>query len=234
MLIVSDQQTVGIRRQGRLAGTGKAEENSRFLGLGIHVRGTVHGKHIELLRKNIVHGGEDALLQLTGILCAGDHDHMRFVVDHDGCLGMGAVDLRAALEAGCGNQREIRLSVVLQFFFRRTKKELVHEEALARKLGDDTELLLIFGIRSRHAVEDENFAVLQVSGDLALDRIEFFSGDGTVHIAPCNIVVHTGCVNDKFVFRAPPGIFSGRHDQCTGGAQHSFSPSDGRFRKFRR
>ena len=110
VLVVADQHAVGVGGQGGLAGAGQAEEDGGVPVLA-DVGGAVHGEHA-LLGQQVVHDGEDALLDLAAVLAAGDQDQLLLIVDHDGGLGVDAVTLGDALEAGSGNDGEIDLEVL--------------------------------------------------------------------------------------------------------------------------
>src|SRR5699024_11224643 len=90
VLVVADQLAAGVGGQGGLAGAGQAEEHGGLVGLGVHIGRAVHGQDV-LLGHDVVHGGEDALLDLAAVLAAGDDDHVGLGVDHDGGLAVDAV-----------------------------------------------------------------------------------------------------------------------------------------------
>ena len=222
MLVVADELAVRVGGQSGLAGAGQAEEDSGLMGLGIHVGGAVHGQDV-LLGQNIVHGGEYALLDLAGVLGAADDDEVCLVVDHDGSFGMNAVDLRIALEAGGGDDGVVRFAIGGQLFRGRTDEKLMDEEVLGSQLVDDAELLGVLGVCACETVEDKDFAALQVSAQLALDGVKLFLGDGTVHLAPCDVVMDSGGVDDELVVRRTAGVLAGRDDQSAGVAQLAFA-----------
>ena len=202
------------------------------MGHGIHVGGAVHRQDV-LLGQNVVHGGEHALLDLAGVLRAADDDEVRLIVDHDGGFGVNSVDLGIALEAGSGKDGVVRVAVGGQLFRGRADQELMDEEVLGRHFVDDAELLRMFGIGAREAVKDEDLAALQVSAQLALDGVEFFLGDGAVHLAPRDVVVNGGGVNDEFVVRRTAGIFTGGDDERAGVAQLALAETESRFGELR-
>ena len=228
MLVVANELAVRVGGKGGLAGAGQAEEDSRLMGLGIHVRRAVHRKDV-LLGQNIVHGGEDALLDLAGVLGAADDDEMCLIVDHDGSLGVNAVDLGVALEAGGSEDGVVRFAVGSQLFRGRTDEELMDEEVLGRHFIDDAELLGVLGISACKAVEDEHFAALEVSAQLALDGVELLSGDGTVHLAPGDVVMDGGGVDDELVVRRT----AGGDDECAGVAQLALAAAERCFGELR-
>ena len=182
----------------------------------------MHGQDV-LLGHDIVHGGEDALLDLAAVLAAADDDHVGLVVDHDGGLAVDAVHLGIALEAGGHQHGVVGLAKVGQLLGGGTDQQITDEQVLAGQLIHNAELLGVLGVRAGHAVKDEDFAALQVGGNLALDGVELLAADGTVDLAPGNLVVNALGVNDELVVGGAAGIFAGGHNQSTGVAQGTFA-----------
>lgn len=71
MHVVTHKTALGISRQSSLAGTAEAEEE-RNVAIRADVGAAVQRKHA-LLRHEVVHEGEDALLHLAGVLRAENH-----------------------------------------------------------------------------------------------------------------------------------------------------------------
>ena len=130
---------------------------------------------------------------------------------------MYAVHLRDALEAGRRQNGKVRHKVI-QLRFRRTNQKLMDEEILARHFVDDAEALRIGLVGTREAVEHKNFLVLQVCKHFCTDRIEFLSCNRHVDLAPRDIVMYGGGVDNEFIVRASARIFSRFHDKrpCVG------------------
>ena len=198
------------------------------MGLGIHVRGAVHREDV-LLGQHIVHRGEDALLDLACVLGAADDDEVRLIVDHDGSLGVDAVHHGIALEAGGAEDGVVRLAVGGKLFRGRADEKLMDEEILRSKLVDDAELLGMCGIGACEAVENEDLTALQVSAELALDGVEFLLGDGAVDLAPGDVVMDGGGVNDELVVRRAAGVLAGGDDERAGVAQLALAAAQGSF-----
>ena len=213
MLVVTDQHTVGVGRQRSLTGAGQAEEHSAVTVLA-DVGRAVHGEHTHL-RQHIVHHGEYGLLDLAGILGAAN-DHLAcFIVHQNGGLRAGTVDLGDALEAGRGNDGVV-LMEILQLLTRRTAQQLVDKQVLAGQLIHNAERLGVLGIGAGKTVENKDFLALQISDDLSANGVKLGLLDGTVHLAPRNIVMDGGCVNDKLIVGAAAGVFTGLDHQRAG------------------
>lgn len=74
VLVITNQSTVGVGRQGGLSGTGQAEEQSDVAALAL-VGGRVQGQDVVLDRHFVEKNGENTLLHLTSVLGTQD-DHL--------------------------------------------------------------------------------------------------------------------------------------------------------------
>ena len=231
MLVIADQLAVRVGGEGGLAGAGETEEHG-----GVAVRadvgGAVHREHA-LLGQDIVHDGEHGLLDLARVLRAADHDLVRLIVDEDRGLGARPVDLGDALEAGGGDDG-IVLAEVRELLGRRAAQQLVDEEVLARQLVDDAERLRILGIGAGEAVEDKDVLALQIGDDLGADGVELGLLDGAVHLAPGDIVMDSGGVDNELVVGAAAGILTGFHDQRAGIGERALSARKRMLHELRR
>ena len=86
VLIIADQQSLGIRGKGGLAGAGEAKEDRRILAFHIGVGRAVH-RSDALQRHIIVHHGEHALLHLAAV--PGVDDNLLMARDVEGNRGLG-------------------------------------------------------------------------------------------------------------------------------------------------
>ena len=226
VLVVADQRPVRVGGQGGLAGAAEAEEHGGVSVLA-DVGRAVHGQDA-LGGEDVVHDGEDGLLDLAGVLAAGDEHLVLLQVHQDGGLAVGAVHLGNAQEAGGHDQGVVR-RIVLQLLRRGTDQQLVNKQVLAGQLIDDAEAAGIFGIGAAEAVEYEQLFALQVGQHLALDGVVFFLGDGHVHLAPGNAVVDGGGVHKEFVVGAAAGVFAGADSQGAVLGQNALAPLQGLF-----
>lgn len=76
MLVVTDQQSVGVGRKGGFTGTRETKEQCdvAVVALGLVGRG-VEGELTEFDGLEVVHDGEDTLLHLSSVLCT-ENDHL--------------------------------------------------------------------------------------------------------------------------------------------------------------
>ena len=72
VLVITDQQTLRIGRQGCLTGSGQTEEDCGVLTVHIGVCGAVHGSNA-LQRQVVVHHGEHTLLHLSAVPCVNNN-----------------------------------------------------------------------------------------------------------------------------------------------------------------
>ena len=151
---------------------------------------------------------------------------MLFVVDDNGGLGAGAVQLGDALEAGRGDDGVI-LAEVLELLFGGSAQQVADEQVLGGQLVDDAEGLGVLGICAGKAVEDEDLLVLQVSDDLVVQGVEALLGDGLVHVAPCDLVVYALRVHDEFVLGGTAGVLPGLDHQSALVGQGALAAAQG-------
>ena len=188
------------------------------MGLRVHVGGAVHGQNVHL-GHDVVHGGENALLDLAGVLAAADDDEVGLIVDHDGGLGVHAVHNGIALEAGRAQDGVIRLAVSGQLLGGGTDEQLMDEHVLGGQLVHHTEFLGVLLVGAGETVKNEHFAALQVGGHLALDGVKLLAGDGTVDLAPGDLIVNALGVHNEFVVGRTTGVLAGGDHQRAGIAQ---------------
>ena len=87
VLVIADQETLGIGGKGGLAGAGQAEEDGSVLAFHIGVGGAVHGSNA-LQRQIVVHHGEHTLLHLAAVPCVDDDLLAAGDVEGGSCLGV--------------------------------------------------------------------------------------------------------------------------------------------------
>ena len=222
VLVIANELAVGIGGQGGLAGAGQAEEDGGVPGL-TDVGGAVHGEDA-LLGHEVVHDGEDRLLDLTGVLAACDEHHLLLIVDHDGGLRVHMVPLRDALKAGGADDGEVRL-VIGKRLFRGTQQKLVDEKVLAGQLVDHPESFGVFGVRTGKAVKDKDLPVLEIGHHFFIQRVKHRLRGRHVDLAPRDIVMHALAVHDEFIVGRAAGILSRPHAQGAGIAELTLAPA---------
>ena len=215
MLIVADQLTGRVSRKGGLTGAGEAEEHGAVAVIA-DIGGAVHGEQT-FFRKNIVHHGEDALFDFSGVSASGDQNFMCFIVDDDCRLAVDAIHSGDALKARCSDDGVIRL-IIFELFFGRTDQQFMNEEILAGELIDNAEALSVFRVSAGKTVENEQITVLQIREHFRFDRGEFALLNRDIDFAPGDLVMYGRRVNDEFIVRAAAGVFTGFYHKgsCVG------------------
>ena len=82
------------------------------------------------------------------------------------------------------------------------------KKILACELVDDAYGQMVFFIRAGKAVKNKDITILKISGDLAVDTVEFFGRDGYVDLAPVDYIVYGGGVYHKTVVGRAAGVFA--------------------------
>ena len=215
VLVVADEAAGRIGRQGGLAGAGQAEEHRRAARLGVDVGGAVHREHVVLNRQQVVHRGEDGLLDLAGVPGAGHDDDAALEVDGDDGLGGRAVGGRVAAVVGRGEHHEVG-RVGGELLSRGAHEHLAGEERLVGLLAHHGEVAGVRAVGAGHAAHHVGVALGQVGTDALVDVVEVLKRHGGVHLAPGDVVVHVGRVDDEAVLRGAAGVLAGGHGKRAG------------------
>ena len=221
VLVIADQQTLGIGGKGGLTGSGKAEEDGGVLTVHIGIRGAVHGSD-SLQRQVVVHHGEHTLLHLSAIpgvqdnlLAAGD-------VEYNCRLGVQS-QLLVVLNLRLGSvvDNEIRLKVC-KLFLGRLNEHVGYKVCLPGNFHDETDRHA--GILSIYNIQLLIRELLQSNVLYCLPGL-FGSGMVVVLIliggpphGVLGILVH----NDEFVFGGTSRIDTGHYVNCSQFADLSF------------
>ena len=89
----------------------------------------------------------------------------------------------------CEN-RKVRFTELLQFFFLRTDEQIPDKQILPRLLIDDSEFPAMLRIRSREAVEQKYLPTVHVPDHFVFYGTEGLSVDRAVDLSPVNKVMH--------------------------------------------
>ena len=231
VLIVAYKAPVRIGGKGGLAGSGKAEEQ-RAVAIVANVGRAMHGEHA-LLGQQVVHHGEYALFYLTGVLAAGDYYGVLFEVYNYSGFAVYAVYLGRAFEAGGGYYGEAGHEV-LKLLLGRTDEQLMNEQVLAGKLVYNAHGQMIAFVCAGKAFEYEKLAALQIRGHAVIYGFIFLFAYGYIDLAPVDIVMDIGSVDNKTIVRRTAGILAGGNDKRAGLAKRTFAAAEGMLDKLRR
>jgi len=139
VLVVADELTLGIGREGRLARTRQTEEDRR-LALLVGVGRAVH-RSDALQRQQVVHIGEHALLHLTAVPRVEDYLHLlREVEDHGRLRVQTQLLVVLHLRLRSVEHHEVGFAVLLQLGVGRTDEHVLHEVCLPGHLHDEADL----------------------------------------------------------------------------------------------
>lgn len=232
VLVVTDQETVGVSRKGGLSGSGETEEEGDVAGLAVGRLGLVgrgvKGELAELDGLEVVHDGEDTLLHLTGVLGTED-DHLHALeVDLDGGGGGHSGGETVGRELASVVDDEVGLSEVGELLGGGTDKHVVHEESVVGARGDDADLDAVLGVPAGETVEDVDVltGVEVVDGTLTVD-LEGVLVEGNVDRAPPDVVLGGLLVDDTLVLGRTAGLLAGEVDQSSGRGDDGTLVDDG-------
>ena len=160
VLVVADQQTLGIGGQGGLAGAGQAEEQSGVLALLVGVGGAVHGSDA-LQGQVVVHHGEHTLLHLAAV--PGVDDDLLAGSDVEGHASLGVqAQLLVVLNLSLGSvvDHEIGLKA-LQLIVGGLDKHILDEVSLPCHLHDEADGHAGILVSTAESIHDEQSLVAQ-------------------------------------------------------------------------
>src|SRR4051812_1192829 len=98
MLVIPDEPSLGISREGRLPCSREPKEEG-CASISTLVRRAVHGGHAAI-RQDSLQDSENRLFDLAGILGTGDQDATPLEVDSDSSGASGLMSVRDRLELG--------------------------------------------------------------------------------------------------------------------------------------
>ena len=229
MLVITDKQTAGVCGERRLAGAGKAKEDGGLAGLRVDVGRAVHGQHVILDREQVVHVGEDRLLDLSGIAGAGDHDAAVGEVKDDGRGGIDAIGLGVAVITRSGEDVDVRLAEARELAYRRANEHLMDEQRLARALADDANLAGVVAIRPGKAANDVELAPVKVTRDARADALVALARNGGVDLTPAHLVMDHRIIDHEAIERRAPRALPRVDDERAVRREHALAVGKGRL-----
>lgn len=169
VLVVTDQGTVGVSREGGLASAGKTEEESDVAVLAL-VGGGVQGEDVVLDGHFVEENGEDTLLHLTSVLGTEDDHLLGLEVDGDGG-DRGHTGSVTVGREGTGVVDGVVGVEVLELLTRRADKHVAHEESMVGAGADDTDADTVLLVPAGVTIDDVDAVtgVEVIDGTLAVD-----------------------------------------------------------------
>ena len=226
VLVVADEPAGGVGRKGGLARARQAEEDRRAARLRVDVGGAVHGQHVVLNGEQVVHRGEDGLLDLARVAGACDDDDAALEVDGHDRLGGGAVGLGVAAVVGGGKHHEIGL-VGGKLLGSRPHEHLAGEEGLVGLFAHNGEVARMGAVGAGHATHDIRVTLGKIGANALVDAVEVLGCHGGVDLAPRDAVVHVGRVDDEAVLRGTARVLARGHRDGAGARKGALVALDG-------
>ena len=215
VLVVADQQTLGVGGQGGLAGAGQTEEDGGVLAVHTGVGGAVHGGNA-LQRQEVVHHGEHALLHFAAVPGVGDDLLAAGQVEHHSGLGVQA-QLLVVLHLGLGGivHHKVR-GEVLQFFLGGLDEHVGHEVSLPGHFHDETDGHAGVLVGAAESVHHEQALIGQFLLGQFLHRVPGFLRSGVVVVlvlvgGPPHGVLGSIVHDDVLIFGGAAGVNAGHY-----------------------
>ena len=211
VLVVADQQPLGIGRERRLARAGEAEEDGDVLAVLRDVRGAVHG-HDALERQPVVHQREDGLLDLAAVEGAPDQDLAPRRVEADEHLRARAVLRRVGLDLGLVEDEHVRLEAC-ELRLGGLDEHRLRKERVVWVCREDAHREPVLRVSAAEGVDHVDVPPLEVRDDLGAQPVEVLLRDLGVDVAPPDPVLGARLVHDELVLRRAAGEAARVDDQ---------------------
>ena len=215
VLVVADQQALGVSGEGGLTGAGQTEEDSGVLAFHIGVGGAVHGSDA-LQGQVVVHHGEHTLLHLAAV--PGVQDDLLTGGDVEDRRGLGVEpQLLVVLDLRLGSvvADEIRLKV-LELLLGGLDEHVLDEVSLPSDLHDEADRHTGVLVRAAEAVYDIELLAGELLERELLARVPCLFGRrmvivGILGSCPPNGVLRSVIHDDELIFGGSSGVDTG-HD----------------------
>ena len=215
VLVVADQQTLGIGGQGGLAGAGQAEEDGGVLTVHVGVGGAVHGSDA-LQRQVVVHHGEHTLLHLAAV--PGVDDNLLTGADVEGHAGFGVqAQLLVVLNLGLGSVVDDEVGLeVLQLLLGGTDEHIGDKVSLPCHFHNEADSHAGVGVGAAEGIHNVQLLAAQLPDGQILDGLPDLLGHGVVVVlvlvgSPPNGVLGVLVHDDVLVLRRTAGVDAGHN-----------------------
>src|SRR5690554_5694253 len=220
VLVITNQVTVRVCRQGGLAGAGQAEEQAGFAGFA-HVGGAVYWQYVFLRQQEVLHR-EHGFLHLTGVVHTGQQHLALGKVEDNAAVGVGAVTLGHALEVG--GVEDLPFLLVGRVVGVRADEQVAAEQVLPGGFGGHLHRQVVLGVRANVYVRDKLVFFSDVGFNTVPQGVELVGVERAVDRAPVDVVGGAGLLNDKTVHGRPAGALAGGNHQGTVCRKLAFLP----------
>lgn len=214
VLIVTDEASVGVSGQRRLARARETEEERDVAVLALVGR-RVQRKLAELDGLQVVHDGEDALLHLTCVLGTEDDHLATLEVDLDGRCRSHASGEPVSRELTCVVDNEVGIAEALKLLTVGSDEHVVHEQGVVGSCADDANLDAVLRLPTGEAVKDVDVlaGVEVVDGTLSID-LEGVLVHLDIDGSPPDVVLGGVLEDDSLVLWRSTSLLTGEVDQC--------------------
>ncbi|MNG89107.1 hypothetical protein D3C79_479620 [compost metagenome] len=210
MLVVTDQVTAFVGRQGGLAGAGQAEEQGH-IAFFADVGRAVHWQYVGSRQQEVLHR-EHGFLHFAGVAHASDQHLLLGEVDDHATIGVGAVTLRLAHEVG--DVEDLPLVAASRVELLRVDEQATTEQVLPGSLGGHLHRQVVLGGRPYVNVGNEVILGVVERLDAVPQGIELVGRELAVDRAPGNGVLGGRLFDDETVSRRTASTVTSLHDQC--------------------
>ena len=219
VFIIANQAAFRIGREGGLAGTGKAEEDSDILFFP-DVGGAVHGSDA-LQRQQVVHDREHPFFHFAAVPGSADKLDALGQIERDEVFGVQTLFFPLRVGAlSAVHHDEIRLEV-RQLFIAWANKHVLHEMRLPGDFGNKADAQAGVGVGAAEGVNDKQALAGELAGHQPLQVLPRFLRKRLVvvltfaFIGPPHGIAGGVVTNDILIFWRTAGKNTGIYGDCT-------------------
>ena len=221
VLIVSDQLTARVARQGCLSGSGKPKENSGAAILSF-IGGAVHRQHTRFRRKQEVHRTKHALFDLSSISGAPDEHAPVGEIEHREVGLPRPVYFGICLETRGTDDVPIRLEAP-DFIIGRAQKHVVGKEVGPGLFRHHTHRPSFCLLGANKCIAHVQALPIEIGHQVAVQDIGFVPIDRLIDVAPPHLVAGDFIVYDKPIERTSSCEAAGIYGEGAGRSEFAFS-----------
>jgi hypothetical protein len=172
--------------------------------------------------EQVVHHGEDRLLDLARVQGAADQHLLAPEVDQDEDFAARPVHFGAGVEAGSADDGESG-NVVQKRLPVHGEEHVPGEKGVPRHLGDDSYREPVRLVRAHVAILDEELPPLEVGEQPRPERLVPVGVEGAVRLPPVDRSFAPGLPHEEAVVGGPARVLAGPHDEGTGRREVPFA-----------
>ncbi|MNQ34032.1 hypothetical protein D3C85_474800 [compost metagenome] len=225
MLVVTDQVTAFVGRQGGFTSAGQTEEQGH-VAFFADVGSAVHWQHVSGRQQEVLHR-EHGFLHFTGVTHAGDQHFLLCEVDDHAAVGVGAVTLWHAFEVG--NVEHLPLITASRVVLGRVDEQATTEQVLPGSLGGHLHGQVVLGSRTYMHVGNEMLLRVVECLNASPQGVELVGRELAVDRAPGDGSLGAWLFNDETVDWRTAGTVTGTNNQCAGIGKLAFTAIEGFF-----